>query len=125
MERPANCSCQYDSTYRLRAPKMAPMINHGPRSRTCSLDMPLRNARRLAVHRPATNAVATITPYQVTVSEPKWKAIGCTEKSIWTNSSRGSIVVVGRDRARVTGQGAGTRLQRTWYRRKTQARRNR
>src|SRR5882762_237573 len=57
-------------------------MSHGPRSRIFSEGMPSRKQRRLAVHKPARKASATITPYQWTASGPRLKAIRCTGGSL-------------------------------------------
>src|SRR5579862_1895217 len=55
--------------------------------------MPLLKARRLAVHNPTKNPIATITPYQVMVNGPSWKAIGCTKDLSCPKPLAGSNIV--------------------------------
>src|SRR2546426_225248 len=68
---------------------MAPRISHGPMSRMLSAGTRSRRPRRLAVHSPAANASAIITPYQWTGSGPKLNAIGCTACNLAAKLERG------------------------------------
>src|SRR5947207_4082207 len=77
-------------TYSVLAPTIVPTISQGPRSSIFSPAKPSRRPRRLAVQSPTKKAVATITPYQVTVNGPAWKTIGCTRTATCTMRRPGS-----------------------------------